>query len=64
MMEDCIMHQTAGSTNRADVAEDEDEEQGSLNWNFCSLADLLNSYAVYIKYKIIASYYSKFHRKL
>ena len=49
MMEDYIMHPTAGSGNRADVAEDEDEEQGSLNWNFCSLADLLNSYAVYIK---------------
>jgi len=31
MMEDCIMHPTAGSGNRADVAEDEDEEQGSLN---------------------------------
>ena len=40
------MHLTAGSANRAYVAEDEDEEvhvQGSLNWNFCfcSINDLL-----------------------
>ena len=45
-MEDCIMHLTAGSANRAYVTEDEDEEvhvQGSLNWNFCfcSINDLL-----------------------
>ena len=61
-MEVCITYPTAGSANRADVAEDEEEEvnvQGSLNyWNFCSIADLLCGL-----YKIIASN-SKFHMKL
>ena len=61
-MEVCITYPIAGSANRADVAEDEEEEvnvQGSLNyWNFCSIADLL-----YGLYKIIASN-SKFHMKL
>ena len=44
VIEGCITHPITGSVlYRADVAEDEDEVRvtGSLNWNFCSLADLL-----------------------